>query len=44
MPVEAMERCAYCGRDVPVTWIRLDEGVVRSGRIAVCEGCRGDGR
>lgn len=41
----AIERCAYCRRYVPVTWVEVTEDdAPLSAQIAVCEECRNDGR
>lgn len=46
--IGALERCSYCRRYVPVTRLTLPSGdpedVPIRATIAVCEGCRGDGR
>ena len=47
MSVRAIERCAYCERHVPVTWIDVapsDKWSAITARVAVCEDCHGDGR
>lgn len=47
MAVRALERCAYCRRDVPVTWVDIpatNETVSLAATVAVCEACYLDGR
>lgn len=46
MTVKAMERCAYCRRDIQVTWHTIADSAPGSltARVAVCEGCFWDGR
>lgn len=47
MDARAIERCAYCRRHVPVTWIDVAPTAPEArlaACVAVCEACRGDGR